>query len=167
MSVFENTVLVDCRPSYGQIFLKYLTFILTVFLAVETVMVSPMLFFIPTAVMAFLTHLAYSACMTEYEYTYMDGELDIAKIKAKRKRKEIEQIDLENLILVAPKGSNELNNYHRSNETKIYNATSRKPNRKTYEIVYRKNNTQSIISFEPDDNMLDLIRSKHMSKVIL
>ena len=167
MSVFENTVMVNRRPSYGQLFLKYLTFIVTVFLAVGTIMVSPMLLFIPTVIMAFLTHLAYCACFVEYEYTYIEGELDIAKIKAKRKRKEIAQIDLDNLILIAPTGSGELNAYHQGNVAYSYDATSKKSDGKVYEMVYRRNNTQAILYFEPNDNILNLIRTKHMSKVIL
>ena len=81
MSVFENTVMVNRRPSYGQLFLKYLCFVVTVFFAMGIIVISPMLFFLPTIIMAFLTYQANASCSLEYEYTYIDGELDIAKIK--------------------------------------------------------------------------------------
>ncbi|MCF2642649.1 MAG: hypothetical protein PUB46_04050 [Lachnospiraceae bacterium] len=167
MSVFENTVMVNRRPSYGQLFLKYLCFVVTVFFAMGIIVISPMLFFLPTIIMAFLTYQANASCSLEYEYTYIDGELDIAKIKAKRKRKELAQVDLDNLILIAPKGSGELNAYHNDKDTKILDATSKRPDHKVYEVVYRKNSSQFIIYFEPDENLLNLIRTKYMSKVIL
>lgn len=167
MSVFENTVMVNRRPSYGQLFLKYLCFAVTVFLAIGVIYVSPLLFFIPTVLMAFVTYQVHTSCSLEYEYTYIEGELDIAKIKAKRKRKELAQIDLDNLILIAPKGSGELNTYHNNKENKVLDATSKRPDCKVYEIVYRKNSSQFIVYFEPDENILNLIRARYMSKVIL
>ena len=40
MSVFENTVMVNRRPSYGQLFLKYLCFVVTVFFAMGIIVFS-------------------------------------------------------------------------------------------------------------------------------
>ena len=167
MSIFENTVMVTRRPSYGQLFAKYLFIVLAVVCGVGTLIISPLGLIVPTILFVVFAYLMMGVCDVELEYTYIEGELAIDKIKAKRKRKKIAKIDLEDLILIAPAGSGELNSYYQSNDLKKIDATSKKADRKIYDLVYRHNNSNEIISFEPDQNMLDAIRVKHMRKVIL
>lgn len=167
MSIFENTVMIKKRPSYGQLFLQYLFIAFAILCGLGTITISPLGLFVPTVLFAFFAYLMHGSCDVEYEYTYIEGELDIDKIKAKRKRKKVAKIDLDELILIAPEGSGELNQYYRTSDSKKKKAVSGKPNAKIYDVVYRENNTTSIISFEPDEKMLDTLRKRYTRKVLL
>lgn len=167
MSIFENTVMIKKRPSYGQLFAQYLLIALAVLCGIGTLTISPLGLFIPTVLFAVFAYVMHGSCDMEYEYTYIEGELDIDKIKAKRKRKKVAKIDLDELILVAPAGSGELNQYSRNNDVKKLKAVSGRPDAKIYDIVYRDNNTIHIMSFEPDEKMIDTIHKRYMRKVIL
>ena len=102
MSIFENTVMIKKRPSYGQLFAQYLLIALTILSALGTILFSPLGLFVPTVLFAVFAYFMHGSCDMEYEYTYIEGELDIDKIKAKRKRKKVAKIDLDELILIAP-----------------------------------------------------------------
>lgn len=93
MSIFENTVMIKKRPSYGQLFAQYLLIALTILSALGTILFSPLGLFVPTVLFAVFAYFMHGSCDMEYEYTYIEGELDIDKIKAKRKRKKVAKID--------------------------------------------------------------------------
>lgn len=167
MSIFENTVMVNKRPSYWQVFFRYLFIVLAALCAFGTLFLSPLLFVTPTVLFLCFAYLLHNASDVEYEYTYIEGELDIDKIKAKRKRKKVAKIDLDELILIAPHGSDELNQYSRSSDCKRINATSRKQGKKIYDVVYHHDSTTELVSFEPNEKMLETIRTRHPRKVII
>ena len=167
MSIFENTVMIKKRPSYGQLFAQYLLIALTILSALGTILFSPLGLFVPTVLFAVFAYFMHGSCDMEYEYTYIEGELDIDKIKAKRKRKKVAKIDLDELILIAPQGSGELNQYRGNSDVNKLKAVSGRPDAKIYDVVYRDNNTIHIISFEPDEKMIDTLHKRYMRKVIL
>ena len=82
MSIFENTVMIKKRPSYGQLFAQYLLIALTILSALGTILFSPLGLFVPTVLFAVFAYFMHGSCDMEYEYTYIEGELDIDKIKA-------------------------------------------------------------------------------------
>lgn len=66
----------------------------------------------------------------EYEYTYFDGSLDIAKIMSKQSRKELFSTNIkEDMELIAPTGASELQ-YHQV--AKTFDYSTRIPGNKTY-----------------------------------
>lgn len=165
MSIFENTVMVKRKSSYVQLFIKYLLFVLTALFFIASMFISPLLFvfFIALGVASYFYMLSSDL---EFEYTYIEGELAIDKIKAKRKRKKVTKIDMDELMLIAPKGHRDLNSYYNNKDCKQVNATSNDSTHKVYDAVYRHGSSMEIISFEPDENILDKIRVKHPRKVI-
>ena len=74
---------------------------------------------------------------------------------------------MEELMLIAPKGSAELNGYYNNKDCKRIDATSNEPNRKLYDAAYRSGSSLEILTFEPDSNILDKIRLKYPRKVIM
>lgn len=165
MSIFENTVMVKRKASFAQLFLKYLLYVLTALFFLASIVISPLLFvlFIALGVASYFYTLSSDL---EYEYTYIEGELAIDKIKSKSRRKKVTKIDMDELMIIAPKGHRELNSYYNNKDCKQINVTSNEPGRKIYDAAYRHGSSMEIISFEPDDNILDKIRTKYPRKVI-
>ena len=87
-------------------------------------------------------------------------------IKAKRKRKNIAKIEMEEVVLIAPSTAHELYNYHNNNQLSVKDCSSKQPGAKTYEVIYKNGSGLGDIIFEPDENMLDMICNRNAKKVI-
>ena len=166
MSIFENTVMIQRKSSYAQLFVKYLLIVLTVIALLASLFLIPILIF-PTILLGVGAYFAMFSAETEFEYTYIEGELAIDKIKAKRRRKKVAKIDMEELMIIAPKGSGELNSYYQNKDCKHVDASANEPDHKIYDAVYRHGSSMEILSFEPDQNILDKIRMKYPRKIIM
>ena len=106
------------------------------------------------------------ASQIEWEYTYIEGRLSFARIKAKRKRKNVAKIEMEEVVLIAPSTAHELYNYHNNNQVSVKDCSSKQSGAKTYEVIYKNGSGLGDIIFEPDENMLDMICNRNAKKVI-
>lgn len=68
----------------------------------------------------------------EYEYLYVDKELQIDRILAKSKRKRMETLDLSRLEVMAPKNSHELDRYRNSSMGKKDYTSGRSDREKSF-----------------------------------
>ena len=89
----------------------------------------------------------------EYEYIYVDKELQIDRISGKIKRKRMETLDLQQMEVLAPIGSHELDRY-KERKQKDYSSLGKEKKNK-YVLVH---NEQQII-FEPTEEMIKTIRT--------
>ena len=91
----------------------------------------------------------------EYEYLYIDKELQIDRILAKNSRKRMETLDLKELEVLAPVRSHELDRYRNRNiKAKDYSSGAEENNALKYMLVV--NNKQII--FEPTEDMVKTIK---------
>lgn len=162
---FQNTVLLSARPTKGTLVLRNVALILVALTLVGFLMVNPFMF-APFVIAAggFWWWAAFRTGL-EYEYTYFDGDLDFDKIRAKRKRKHILSIHMDNVTSIVPADHPSLHNVHQNSGAKIVDVSSRKPDRKVYEIVHQDAGVTTCIRFEPDEKFLDSISIKYGRKV--
>jgi len=93
----------------------------------------------------------------EYEYLYVNGDIDIDKILSRQKRKKAESFDKESLELIAPTGHDALKEYEGKGKVKDY--TSLDPNVKSYTAVYTQDSQIRIVRLElPDAVVQDMRR---------
>lgn len=168
MSIFENSILVNKKTSIGNVIGRIACIVcLAVFLLLTFSPIAPGMFLLPAVLVGFIFYLLHMEAQTEYEYTYIEGQLSFAKIKAKRKRKELGNIDMETVLMIAPENAPELRAYHNDQQVKVRNYTSGNADAKIYEVAYKKGEGVVIIRFEPDQNMLEMIQARNMHKVII
>lgn len=91
----------------------------------------------------------------EYEYLYVNGELDIDKIMSKQKRKRVFSMDIKNLEILAPSQSHALDHYNRSRDLKTFDFSSREESHKTYTMVVKGEKGMQKVIFEPNDVILN------------
>ncbi len=103
----------------------------------------------------------------EYEYLYVNGELDVDTIYSKQKRKKAGTYDIENLEILAPIRSHALDSYVNREGVKIKDYTSQKAPEKSYTLVFSKEGKQEIIKVELDDDIIADIRRIAPHKVNL
>ena len=102
----------------------------------------------------------------EYEYSYFDGDFRFAKIINKQKRKELKGYEVENVIVIAPKGDRCLYQYENNPQIKSRDFTSGKKDTKVYALVAKGEEGYQLTWFEPDDKYLDAVCIKYNQKVV-
>ncbi len=103
----------------------------------------------------------------EYEYLYVNGELDIDAIYSKQKRKRICSYDMEHLEVLAPAKSHALDSYLNRQGAKYDDYSSGKAPEKSYILVFNEEKGQKMIEVELDDAIIADIRRIAPRKVNL
>lgn len=168
MSIFENTVLVNKKISVGNKLGQIICIALMAFCLVVTVLIYS-LFITPAIIFGVIWYFLYLNAQLEYEYTYIEGRLSVARIKAKRKRKELARIEMEEVMLIAPSNDAELKSYFNNKQITRKDYSSGFANVTTYQVVYKAKtgNGLAMMGFEPDMKMLDTMKSRYGRKVVI
>ena len=87
----------------------------------------------------------------EYEYLYVNGEIDIDKIMSKQKRKRVFSGDTASLELLAPTQSHELDHYKSRTDIKKSDFSSGRKDAKTYTMILKKEQGMEMVIFEPSE----------------
>lgn len=100
----------------------------------------------------------------EYEYVFVDGQIDFDRIIGKAKRKTVLRIDLEQVEIVAPMGSHALDSF---TYTQLLNKdfSSGDKNVKPYIIIGSVEDKKYRITFEPSEKMLAMMKQKSPRKI--
>lgn len=162
----EKLVIVPKRKTAGKKILNVTWFVLSCLMLVLAMWVNPILFFVPAVIFGVLWYFTGFKGDIEYEYTYYDGELRFAKIKAKSRRKNLAKIQMENVLAFAPKGDRSTYKYETDKNLTYKNLTSGNPDAKVYELVCKGEKGITRYEFEPDEEMLDEIVIKYPRSVI-
>lgn len=102
----------------------------------------------------------------EYEYSYFDGDFRFAKIISKQKRKELIGYDIENIVVIAPKGDRSLYQYENNAQVKTRDLSSGSKDAKVYGMVAKTEEGYHMTWFEPDEKYLDAVCIKYRQKVV-
>lgn len=98
----------------------------------------------------------------EYEYLYINGNLDIDKIMSKSRRKEVFEMEINDLEVMALRGEAELKMYQ---GLKAQDYSSGNTNSRQYEMIVIQNGEKKRIIFEPNDVIVDGMRMLAPRKV--
>ena len=160
MNDFYTEQLVKRKTPMSEKFVVVILGILTV-LSVVLVLAMPILLFVPV-VLAVLTYFANLRTDLEFEYLYVNGELDIDKIMAKTKRKKGFSAKISDLEVMAPQGSEVLHAYQ---NIKTFDYSYMTDKNRKFEAVFVKDGVKTKIIFEPNQTILDGIRMLAPRKV--
>ena len=102
------------------------------------------------AVFGVLTYFVWISTDIEYEYLYLDKELNIDKIMAKSRRKKMATLEVERMEIMAPEKSHQLDSYRNRDFKKVdYSAGRDLPEAKLYHLYYDGNH-KYIINLSDD-----------------
>jgi len=101
---------------------------------------------------------------TEYEYIFCDGQIDFDRISGGESRKTIMKIDMDNVEILAPETSHELDKYGNA-DVKIRDFSSHDADAKRYCIITSDDKNRVKIIFEPSEKMIELAKQKAPRKV--
>lgn len=162
MRDFMTEQLVKRKTTATDIMIKVALIMLTV--------LSLLLFFAHTIftvlfmVLVFVDYFVFRRLDVEYEYTYFDGTLDIAKIMSKQSRKELFSTNIkEDMEMIAPTGNHDVERYE---VAKTLDYSTKNPGNKTYTMVTSYKGQKVKMIFEPNEKMLNSMRDVAPRKVI-
>lgn len=120
--------------------IRFVSVVLSVFLALLTLMFARIIFFIVVALLGVLNYFVFQRTDLEYEYLYLDKEISVDKIMAKTRRKKLTTISVEKIEIMAPEKSHQLDSY-RNRQTKVTDVSAGHdlPDQKLYWIFYEGN----------------------------
>ena len=99
----------------------------------------------------------------EYEYLFVNGDLDVDKIMHKSKRKRIFSTDAEEMALLAPENDPKLGEYR---NVKVLDVSSGAEHARRYALVTVHNGETIKLIFEPNDTIIEGMFLKAPRKVV-
>lgn len=165
MNDLYREILVKRKTSIGKQLLKVAMIGLTVMAIVVGIAFWPAL--IAGLALGIASYFIVPKFNVEYEYLYVNGDLDIDAIYSQQKRKRIAEYHMEEMEILAPANSHALDSYRNKKEIKVKDFTSLDPNAKVYIMIINKDNAQEMVKLELDDTVIGDIRRIAPRKVNL
>ncbi|NLM28369.1 MAG: hypothetical protein GX211_09400 [Clostridiaceae bacterium] len=138
--------------------------LILMFLALNFVPPQLSLFFIVG--IGYISYMLITNRNIEYEYAVTNGDLDIDKIIAQRKRKRVFSENCKNFDIVAKVKSHHYTPQYRNFKNQMNYASSLDSD-DVYFIALQYNNEQTIVYFEPSEKMLQSFRTYIPRKVFI
>lgn len=147
--------------------LNMVWFVLTCLMLIGSILISPFIFPIPAIIFGIIWFYQTYHSDVEYEYVYFDGDLRIAKVTDKRKRKSLLWVTMEeNIILIAPKGDRSVYKYENDKSLTYKDVSSGAAGAKVYELIAKGKKGIVRYEFEPDEEMIEAMVTKYPRTVI-
>lgn len=162
MSDYYTEHLVKQKPTVKTYAMKAALIVVTI-LSFFLMLFIPFGFLIPV-IMFFVDVFMLRRLDLEFEYLYVNGDLDIDKIMAKQSRKRVFSTNVKDIEIMAPVGYAELKPYE---NLKTIDCSSAMPNHKVYGLVANYKGQNVKILFEPNETILQGMRMLAPRKVLL
>lgn len=168
MSDLYTEVLVKKQQTGKDKAIKGVLVFFTVLFAAAGIMMNPLILLL-ALVLGIVDYIFIPKLSVEFEYLYVNGELDIDRIYSQSRRKRAASYELSNMEILAPYQSHQLDSYKNNQSIKRYNYSSgiEGQGHKPYAFVISKDNTMQMVIFEPDEVMLKDIRNRAPRKVFM
>ena len=113
--------------------------------------------FIPIEIAAVIygMYLAITSLNVEYEYSVINGWMDVDKIIAGKRRKNVAKIEVKNVEYFARFDDKHMGVAEDESVEKVIDATTTIDSPKVYFMIYYNNNKKICLLFEPTDEMIE------------
>ncbi|MGN8630015.1 DUF6106 family protein [Blautia sp. HCP3S3_G3] len=157
--VKKETTAMDRVKKFGLIFL-------TAVFVFGGLFISPLLLLVALA-LGIACYFIIPSTDLEFEYLFVNGELDIDKVMAKTKRKKVISLDVAQADLIAPVNSHRMDYYNGNQKMKTMDFSSGNPEHKRFAMITRVGTESCRVIIEPDEKMALSIKNSAPSKVFL
>lgn len=160
----ELYVLINKKRGMGEYILDSLLLVLTI--AFIVISCAYPLFMIVAALLALGFYATHFLMNIEYEYAYFGGEIKIARISNKSRRKRLLAFTMDEVEKIAPRGHESVVRMENDKTYQVKDYTSHDKNVDFYEAFVNHDGNKYLVMFEPDEPFLDEIRTRYASKVV-
>ena len=166
MSDLYSELLVKKKQTAKDMVVKYGLIVLTVIMAIGGLLVNGLLL-VPAVALGVACYFVIPKTDLEYEYLFVNGELDIDMIMSKSKRKRVKSIQLAEADLVAPLKSHRMDYYNGNQKMKVLDFSSGNSEHKRFGVITRLDGDLCKIILEPDEALAKAMKNSAPSKVFL
>lgn len=150
MSDFYTEQLVKKRTTMKDIFIKALMVALTI-VSVLVVFLFPFGIIFPVVMVA-ADVFVFKRMNVEYEYLFVNGDLDIDKIMDKAKRKRIFSTNVNDVEMLAPINASELTQHQGA---KVFDYSTNNEGARVYALIVIDHGQKKKILFEPNETIVE------------
>lgn len=165
MNDLYKEILVTPKPDPKSGLLKAALIVVTVLLAAFSLLFQPLLLAVAAILVLLEVYLIFPRLKVEYEYLYVNGDIDIDAIYNKSSRKKKGSYDNASLEVMAPTGSAHLDGFVNRQGTKVLDYSSGEPGRKTWTLVYGGDSGRKQLILELTDEIAQDMRRYSPQKV--
>ena len=140
---------------------------LVVIFGLAGILFMPLLLFVAIALGIVAYFVVIPGTDLEFEYLFVNGELDIDKIMAKSKRKRVKNLNISECDLMAPLNSHRMDYYNGNQNMKVLDFSSGNPEHKRFGVITRLDGNLCKIILEPDEALAQAMKNSAPSKVFL
>lgn len=151
--LYEELLIKRVTPS-GERVMKTAMIIVTLLAAAAGILVNPIILLLFVG-MCVLDYFKFPTFDLEFEYLYVNGELDIDKIISKQKRKRADSVDMGHVELIAPKNSHELDSYRQNSQIRVKDYSSGREDAEVFAMIVTRENQTEMIWIEPNAVILN------------
>lgn len=166
MGDLYSEYLVKKQPTTKDAVIRYGLIALTALFAAAGLFMIPLLLIVAVA-LAVACYFIIPKTDMEYEYLFVNGELDIDAVMAKSKRKKVKSLDIREADLIAPLNSHRMDYYNGNTKLKTLDYSSGDPSHRRFAVITKSENENCRIIIEPDEHMIQAIKNSAPSKVFL
>ena len=148
--------------------LNILLIIATILVAFQFVFVNYALFGITLVVMIIVTYFVSQNAKLDFDYVYTNGLLEITRIRRKRRRKDLVECEMKDVVVVAKSKTEPVQPYIGRHMT-TYDCTSHDPDVVYYTMIVRNagSGAETKVLFEPGQEMLEAMKRISPDKVYI
>ena len=140
---------------------------LVVIFGLAGILFMPLLLFVAIALGIVAYFVVIPGTDLEFEYLFVNGELDIDKIMAKSKRKRVKNLNISECDLMAPLNSHRMDYYNGNQKMKVMDFSSGIEDHKRYAMITRDGGETCKVILELDDALANTMKNSAPSKVFL
>lgn len=159
-------VLIKKKTDNVALICRLVLVLVTIFIAAMSIMYVPSVSVLVIALFIYLTYIVFKNTDVEFEYSFVNGQLDIECIYGKKKRKPAKSFNFDKLEVLAPEKHQKVLAYEKRQGIKNFNYSSGYEDRDIYiAILVGKDGSLGRLIFEPSEEMIKTIYSHTPSKV--
>ena len=158
MGDLYSEYLVKKQPTTKDAVIRYGLIALTVLFAAAGLFMIPLLLIVAVS-LAVACYFIIPKTDMEYEYLFVNGELDIDAVMAKSKRKKVKSLDIREADLIAPLNSHRMDYYNGNTKLKTLDYSSGDPSHRRFAVIIKSENENCRIIIEPDEHMIQAIKN--------
>ena len=166
MSDLYSELLVKKKQTGKDLAIKYGLIALTVIMVLGGLVLNALLL-VPAIALGVACYFVIPKTDLEYEYLFVNGELDIDMIMSKSKRKRVKSLQLAEADLVAPLKSHRMDYYNGNSRMKTLDYSSGNQQHRRFAVIIKSGGENCKIIIEPDEQMPQAIKNSAPSKVFL
>ena len=135
----------------------FLTALLLLYLVLIQFSAGKLIFLVPVeiALIIYVAYLLWSSLNVEYEYSVTNGDLDIDKIVAKKRRKKLVRVKIRDFEYFAPLDDKHIKVAEDPSVNRVIDASSDLDSPNVYFAIYFNNSEKVCLLFEPTDKMIE------------